>query len=151
MINEIFVTSEEVELVEEILEKNNIAEDVLQTLIFCKYYDLEIESEIISNFNYECDEIVYEVDEIDYHYNPLKFIDDESDDFYNALDYYYDEVLNNELSGLSKIIKESINYDVLDELIREKYDDFDENGSLICIHLYIDDDFKDVYYINDIF
>ena len=121
MINRIYVTSEEVNLEKEILEKNNIEEDVLKTLIFCKYYDLEIKSEVISNFEYEFDEIVYELDEIDYNYNSLKFID-ESDDFYNALDYYYDEVLDNELSGLSKIIKESIDYDVLVELLREKYD-----------------------------
>ena len=61
MINRIYVTSEEVNLVKEILEENKIEEDVLKTLIFCKYYDLEIKSEIISNFNYELDdEIVYE-------------------------------------------------------------------------------------------
>ena len=146
MINRIYVTSEEVNLVKEILEENKIEEDVLKTLIFCKYYDLEIKSEVISNFKYEFDEIIYESDEIDYNYNSLKFID-ESDDFYNALDYYYDEVLDNELSGLSEIIKESINYDVLIELIREKYDDFDENGSLEAIYLHIDGYFEETYYI----
>ena len=125
MINRIYVTSEEVNLVKEILEENKIEENVLKTLIFCKYYDLEIKSEIISNFNYEFDEIVYEFDDVDY--NSLKFIDDESYDFENALDDYYNEVLVNELTGVSEIIKESINYNVLDELIREKYDDFDEN------------------------
>ena len=145
MINKIYVTSEEVNLVKEILEENKIEEDVLKTLIFCKYYDLEIKSEVISNFKYEFDEIIYESDEIDYNYNSLKFID-ESDDFYNALDYYYDEVLDNELSGLSKIIKESIDYDVLVELIREKYD-FDENGSLEAIYLHIDGYFEETYYI----
>ena len=67
----------------------------LKTLIFCKYYDLEIKSEVISNFeyDYELDEIVYEFDDIDYNYNSLRFIDDESDDFENALDDYYNEVL----------------------------------------------------------
>ena len=147
MINKIYVTSEEVNLVKEILEENKIEEDVLKTLIFCKYYDLEIKSEVISNFEYEFDEIVYELDEIDYNYNSLKFIDDESDDFYDALDYYYDEALDNELAGVSKIIKESIDYDVLGELIREKYDDFDENGSLEAIYLYIDCYFEGTYYI----
>ena len=147
MINKIYVTSEEVNLVKEILEENKIEEDVLKTLIFCKYYDLEIKSEVISNFEYKFDEIVYEFDEIDYNYNSLKFINDESYDYYDALDYYYDEVLNNELSGLSEIIKESINYDVLSELIREKYDDFDENGSLEAIYLHIDGYFEETYYI----
>ena len=147
MINKIYVTSEEVNLVKEILEENKIEEDVLKTLIFCKYYDLEIKSEVISNFEYEFDEIVYELDEIDYNYNSLKFIDDESYDFENALDDYYNEVLVKELTGVSEIIKESINYDVLGEFIREKYDDFDENGSLEAIYLYIDDYFEGIYYI----
>lgn len=145
MINKIYVTSEEVNLVKEILEENKIEEDVLKTLVFCKYYDLEIKSEVISNFEY--DEIIYESDEINYNYNSLKFIDDESDNFYDALDYYYDEALDNELSGVSKIIKESIDYDVLGELIREKYDDFDENGSLEVIYLHIDGYFEGTYYI----
>lgn len=147
MINRIYVTSEEVNLVEEILEKSEIEENVLKTLIFCKYYDLEIKSEVISNFEYEFDEIVYEFDEIDYNYNSLRFIDEESNDYYNALDYYYDGLLNNELNGVSEIIKESINYDTLSELIREKYDDFDENGSLEAIYLYIDGYFEETYYI----
>ena len=147
MINRIFVTSEEVNLVKEILEENKIEENVLKTLVFCKYYDLEIKSEVISNFEYEFDEIVYEFDEIDYNYNSLRFIDKESDDYFDALDYYYDDVLNNELNGVSKIIKESINYDVLSELVREKYDDFDENGNLEAIYLYIDGYFKETYYI----
>ena len=147
MINRIFVTSEEVNLVKEILEENKIEENVLKTLVFCKYYDLEIKSEVISNFEYEFDEIVYEFDEIDYNYNSLRFIDKESDDYWNAFDYYYDDVLNNELNGVSKIIKESINYDVLSELVREKYDDFDENGNLEAIYLYIDGYFKETYYI----
>ena len=147
MINRIYVTSEEVNLVKEILEENKIEEDVLKTLIFCKYYDLEIKSEVISNFKYEFDEIIYESDEIDYNYNSLRFIDEESDDYFNALDYYYDELLNDELNGVSEIIKESINYDVLSELIREKYDDFDENGSLEAIYLYIDCYFEGTYYI----
>ena len=142
MINRIFVTSEEVNLVKEILEENKIEENVLKTLVFCKYYDLEIKSEVISNFEYEFDEIVYEFDEIDYNYNSLRFIDKESDDYFDALDYYYDDVLNNELNGVSKIIKESINYDVLSELVREKYDDFDENGNLEAIYLYIDGYFR---------
>ena len=147
MINKIYVTSEEVNLVKEILEENKIEENVLKTLIFCKYYDLEIKSEIISNFNYEFDKIVYEFDDVDYNYNSLKFIDDESYDFENALDDYYNEVLVKELTGVSEIIKESINYDVLGEFIREKYDDFDENGSLEAIYLYIDDYFEGIYYI----
>ena len=147
MINKIYVTSEEVNLVKEILEENKIEEDVLKTLIFCKYYDLEIKSEVISNFEYEFDEIVYELDEIDYNYNSLRFIDEESDDYFDALDYYYDELLNDELNGVSEIIKESINYDVLSELIREKYDDFDENGSLEAIYLHIDGYFEETYYI----
>ena len=140
MINRIYVTSEEVNLVKEILEKNKIEENVLETLIFCKYYNLEIKSEVISNFEYE-------FDEIDYNYNSLRFIDEESYDFENALDDYYNEVLVNELTGVSEIIKESINYDVLDELIREKYDDFDENGSLEAIYLYVDGYFEKTYYI----
>ena len=140
MINRIYVTSEEVNLVKEILEKNKIEENVLETLIFCKYYNLEIKSEVISNFEYE-------FDEIDYNYNSLRFIDEESYDFENALDDYYNEVLVNELTGVSEIIKESINYDVLGELIREKYDDFDENGSLEAIYLYVDGYFEKTYYI----
>ena len=147
MINRIFVTSEEVNLVKEILEENKIEENVLKTLIFCKYYDLEIKSEVISNFEYEFDEIIYKSDEIDYNYNSLKFIDDESYYFEDALDDYYNEVLVNELSGVSEIIKDSINYDVLSELIREKYDDFDENGSLEVIYLHIDGYFEETYYI----
>ena len=147
MINRIYVTSEEVNLVKEILEENKIEENVLKTLIFCKYYDLEIKSEVISNFEYEFDEIIYESDEIDYNYNSLRFIDEESNDFYNALDYYDEELLNNELSGISEIIKESINYDVLSELIREKYNDFDENGSLEAIYLHIDGYFEETYYV----
>ena len=147
MINRIYVTSEEVNLVKEILEENKIEENVLKTLIFCKYYDLEIKSEIISNFNYEFDEIVYEFDDVDYNYNSLKFIDDESYDFENALDDYYNEVLVNELTGVSEIIKESINYDVLGEFIREKYDDFDEYGSLEAIYLYVDRYFRKTYYV----
>ena len=146
MINRIYVTSEEVNLVEEIL-KNKIKENALKTLVFCKYYDLEIKSEVISNFEYELDEIIYEFDDIDYNYNSLRFIDDESDDFENALDDYYNEVLVDELSGVSEIIKDSINYDVLCELIREKYDDFDENGSLEAIYLYVDHYFEETYYI----
>ena len=146
MINRIYVTSEEVNLVEEIL-KNKIKENALKTLVFCKYYDLEIKSEVISNFEYGLDEIIYEFDDIDYNYNSLRFIDDESDDFENALDDYYNEVLVDELSGVSEIIKDSINYDVLCELIREKYDDFDENGSLEAIYLYVDHYFEETYYI----
>jgi hypothetical protein len=147
MINRIYVTSEEVDLVKEILEENKIEENVLKTLVFCKYYDLEIKSEVISNFEYEFDEIIYESDGIDYNYNSLRFIDDESDDYFDALDYYYDDVLNNELNGVSEIIKESINYNVLSELVREKYNDFDENGSLEAIYLYIDGYFEETYYI----
>ena len=147
MINKIYVTSEEVNLVKEILEENKIEEDVLKTLIFCKYYDLEIKSEVISDFEYEFDEIVYELEEIDYNYNSLRFIDEESDDYFDALDYYYDELLNDELNEVSEIIKESINYDVLSELIREKYDDFDENGSLEAIYLHMDGYFEETYYI----
>ena len=140
MINRIYVTSEEVNLVKEILEKDKLEENVLETLIFCKYYNLEIKSEVISNFEYE-------FDEIDYNYNSLRFIDEESDDFYNTLDDYYNEILVDELYGVSEIIKESIDYDVLGELIREKYDDFDENGSLEVIYLHIDGYFEGTYYI----
>ena len=147
MINRIYVTSEEVNLVKEILEENKIEENVLKTLVFCKYYDLEIKSEVISNFEYELDKIVYEFDDIDYNYNSLKFIDAESYDFENTLDDYYNEILVDELSGVSEIIKESINYDVLSELIREKCDDFDENGSLEAIYLYVDGYFVETYYI----
>lgn len=147
MINRIYVTSEEVDLVKEILEENKIEENVLKTLVFCKYYDLEIKSEVISNFEYEFDEIIYESDEIDYNYNSLRFIDDESYDYCDALDDYYNEILVNELDGVSEIIKESINYDTLSELVREKYDDFDENGSLEAIYLYIDGYFEETYYI----
>lgn len=144
MINRIYVTSEEVDLVKEILEENKIEENVLKTLIFCKYYDLEIKSEVISNFKYEFNEIVYEFNEIN---ESLIFIDDESYDYCDALDDYYNEILVNELDGVSEIIKESIKYDVLSELIREKYDDFDENGSLEAIYLYIDGYFEETYYI----
>ena len=101
---------------------------------------LEIKSEVISNFEYE-------FDEIDYNYNSLRFIDEESDDFSNTLDDYYNEILVDELYGVSEIIKDSINYDVLGELIREKYDDFDENGSLEVIYLHIDGYFEGTYYI----
>ena len=45
MINRIYVTSEEVNLVKEILEKDKLEENVLETLIFCKYYNLEIKSD----------------------------------------------------------------------------------------------------------
>ena len=149
MINRIFVTSEELNLVEEILEKNKmkkneIEENALKTLVYCKYYDLEIKSEVISNFKYEFNKIIYDFNET---YNILKFIDDESYDFENALDDYYNEVLVNELTGVSEIIKESINYDVLGEFIREKYDDFDEYGSLEAIYLYVDRYFRKTYYV----
>ena len=63
MINKIYVTSEEVNLVKEILEENKIEEDVLKTLIFCKYYDLEIKSEVISNFKYELGK--FNIDKVD--------------------------------------------------------------------------------------
>ena len=149
MINRIYVTSEEFNLVEEILEKNKmkkseIEENVLKTLVFCKYYDLEFKSEIISNFKYEFNEIVYEFNEIN---ESLIFIDDESYDYFDALDDYYNEILVNELDGVSEIIKESINYNILSELIRDEYDDFDENGSLEAIYLYIDGYFEETYYI----
>ena len=105
MINRIYVTSEELNLVEEILEKNKmkkseIEENVLKTLVFCKYYDLEFKSEIISNFKYEFNEIVYEFNEIN---ESLIFIDDESYDYFDALDDYYNEILVNELYK-SKIV-----------------------------------------------
>ena len=59
----------------------------------------------------------------------------------NKLNFYeyQDDVINS--------LKESILENGQMENAIAYLDDFDENGDLTCIHLYIDDDFKNIYYV----
>lgn len=143
IINEIFATSEEVQLVEEYLQENNIYEDELQIIVFCKHFDIEI---ILENLN----KIEYLISDQTLNFEneyQLRFISDDSQELEEAVYDYYDSVKDAELHGVSEIIYNSIDMETFDEQIREYYDSFDEDGSLDTIYLYIDNYFKEAYYV----
>lgn len=143
IINEIFATSEEVQLVEEYLQENNIYEDELQIIVFCKHFDIEI---ILENLN----KIEYLIHDQTLNFEneyKLRFISDDSQEFEEAAYDYYDTMKDTELDGLSEIILNSIDPETFDEQIRENYDNFDDDGILDTIYLYIDNYFKKSYYV----
>jgi len=143
LINEIFATSEEVQLVKEYLQENNICEDELQMIVFCKHFDIEITLENLNKIKYLTD---YQALNFENEYQ-LGFISDDTQEFEEAVDDYYDSVRDAELYGLSEVIYNSIDMETLDEQIRENYYSFDEDGSLDTIYLYIDNYFKEAYYV----
>lgn len=143
IINEIFATSEEVQLVEEYLQENNIYEDELQIIVFCKHFDIEI---ILENLN----KIEYLISDQTLNFEneyQLRFISDDSQELEEAFYDYYESMKDAELYGVSEIIYNSIDMETFDELIRENYDSFDDDGSLDTIYLYIDNYFKEAYYV----
>jgi hypothetical protein len=143
IINEIFATSEEVQLVEEYLQENNIWEDELQIIVFCKHFDIEI---ILENLN----KIEYLISDQTLNFEneyQLRFISDDSEELEEAVYDYYDSIKDAELGGVSEVIYNSIDMETLDELIRENYENFDEDGSLDTIYLYIDNYFKEAFYV----
>ena len=143
IINEIFATSEEVQLVEEYLQENNIYEDELQIIVFCKHFDIEI---ILENLN----KIEYLISDQTLNFEneyQLRFISDDSQELEEAVYDYYDSMKDAELCCVSEIIYNSIDMETFDELIRENYENFDDDGSLDTIYLYIDNYFKEAYYV----
>lgn len=143
IINEIFATSEEVQLVEEYLQENNIWEDELQIIVFCKHFDIEITLENLNKIEYLISDQTLNF-ENEYQ---LRFISDDSEELEEAVYDYYDSIKDAELGGVSEVIYNSIDMETLDELIRENYENFDEDGSLDTIYLYIDNYFKEAFYV----
>ena len=146
MIEHIYITSEEIDLINEYLQNHPSLSDVdeLQLSIFCKFLDIDL---TLKNLN----KIQVSLNNFTYEDKNLEFISEYSYEFSEIVNEYYDNVISKELSHLPDYVVEALNLDTFYESVINEYDDFDKNGSLICIHLYVDDDFKNIYYLNDIF
>lgn len=145
MIEHIYITSEEVNLLTEYLENYPSLSDVdeLQLSMFCKYLNIDL---TLKNLN----KIQVSFNNFTFENKSLEFISKYSNEFNKIINEYYDNVVQEELGNLPDYVVDALNLNIFYENIIKEYNVFDENGNLICIHLYIDDDFKNIYYLNDI-
>ena len=145
MIEHIYITSEEVNLLTEYLEKHPSLSDVdeLQLSMFCKYLDIDLTLKNLNKIQVSFNNFTFED-------KNLEFISEYSNEFNKIVNEYYDNVIQEELDNLPDYVVDALNLNTFYENVINECDDFDENGNLICIHLYIDDDFKNIYYVNDI-
>ena len=145
MIEHIYITSEEVNLLTEYLEKHPSLSDVdeLQLSMFCKYLDIDLTLKNLNKIQVSFNNFTFED-------KNLEFISEYSNEFNKIINEYYDNVVQEELDNLPDYVVGALNLNTFYENIIKKYNVFDENVNLICIHLYIDDDFKNIYYVNDI-
>lgn len=146
MIEHIYITSEELNLLTEYLQNYPSLSDVdeLQLSIFCKFLDIDL---TLKNLN----KIQVSLNNFTFENNSLEFISKYSNEFNKIINEYYDNVVQEELDNLPDYVVDALNLNTFYENIIKEYNVFDENVNLICIHLYIDDDFKNIYYLNDIF
>lgn len=146
MIEHIYITSEEIDLINEYLENHPSLSDVdeLQLIMFCKYLNIDL---TLKNLN----KIQVSFNNFTFENKSLEFISKYSNEFNKIINEYYDNVVQEELDNLPDYVVDALNLNTFYENIIKEYNVFDENVNLICIHLYIDDDFKNIYYLNDIF
>ena len=142
MIEHVYITSEEIDLLNEYLEKHPSLSDVdeLQLSVFCEYLNIDL---TLKNLN----KIKYFLNNFTFEDKNLEFISEYTNEFNKIVDEYYDNVVSEELSHLPDYVVDALNLDTFYKNIINECDDFDENGDLTCIHLYIDDDFKNIYYV----
>lgn len=146
MIEHIYITSEELNLLTEYLEKHPSLFDVdeLQLIMFCKYLNIDLTLKNLNKIQVSFNNFTFED-------KNLEFISKYSNEFNKIINEYYDNVVQEELNNLPDYVVDALNLNTFYENIIKEYNVFDENRNLICIHLYIDDDFKNIYYLNDIF
>ena len=146
MIEHIYITSEELNLLTEYLENYPSLSDIdeLQLIMFCKYLNIDL---TLKNLN----KIQVSFNNFTFENKSLEFISKYSNEFNKIINEYYDNVVQEELDNLPDYVVDALNLNTFYENIIKEYNVFDENVNLICIHLYIDDDFKNIYYLNDIF
>ena len=146
MIEHIYITSEEINLLTEYLENYPSLSDVdeLQLSMFCKYLNIDLTLKNLNKIQVSFNNFTFED-------KSLKFISKYSNEFNKIINEYYNNVVQEELDNLPDYVVDALNLNTFYENIIKEYNVFDENVNLICIHLYIDDDFKNIYYVNDIF
>lgn len=146
MIEHIYITSEEIDLINEYLQNHSSLSDVdeLQLSMFCKYLNIDLTLKNLNKIQVSFNNFTFED-------KSLEFISKYSNEFNKIINEYYDNVVQEELDNLPDYVVDALNLNTFYENIIKEYNVFDENVNLICIHLYIDDDFKNIYYLNDIF
>lgn len=146
MIEHIYITSEELNLLTEYLQNHPSLSDVdeLQLSMFCKYLNIDLTLKNLNKIQVSFNNFTFED-------KSLKFISKYSNEFNKIINEYYDNVVQEKLNNLPDYVVDALNLNTFYENIIKEYNVFDENVNLICIHLYIDDDFKNIYYLNDIF
>ena len=146
MIEHIYITSEEIDLINEYLQNHPSLSDVdeLQLSMFCKYLNIDLTLKNLNKIQVSFNNFTFED-------KSLKFISKYSNEFNKIINEYYDNVVQEELDNLPDYVVDALKKNTFYENIIKEYNVFDENVNLICIHLYLDDDFKNIYYLNDIF
>jgi hypothetical protein len=112
--------------------------------MFCKYLNIDLTLKNLNKIQVSFNNFTFED-------KNLEFISKYSNEFNKIINEYYDNVVQEELDNLPDYVVDALNLNTFYENIIKEYNVFDENRNLICIHLYIDDDFKNIYYLNDIF
>lgn len=139
----IYTTSEKIELVNEYLQKNTLLShvDELEIIIFCEYLNIDLTLENLNKIQVISDSFIFED-------KNLKFISEESDELNEIVSSYYDKVASEELYNLPNYVVDALNLSQFYENVIHEYNDFEENGTLMCIYLYIDDVFENIYYVD---
>ena len=142
MIEHVYITSEKIDLLNEYLEKHPSLSDVdeLQLSVFCEYLDIDLTLKNLNKIQVSFNNFTFED-------KSLEFISKYSNEFNKIINEYYDNVVQEELDNLPDDVVDALNLNTFYENIIKEYNVFDENVNLTCIHLYIDDDFKNIYYV----
>lgn len=142
MIEYVCITSEEIDLLNEYLQNHPSLSNVdeLQLSVFCEYLDVDL---TLKNLN----KIQVFLNNFTFEDKNLEFISEYSNEFKEIVNEYYDDIISEKLNDLPDCVVDALNLNTFYENVINECDDFDENGDLTCIHLYIDDVFENIYYI----
>lgn len=138
IIDNIYVSSEELELVQDYLDKHDelwiSAEQIAVTLI---YFEFEI-----NNANLET--VVIEDGSVSIQDHTLTFLN--NDIVEERRNIFYDGCIDEEKSNSSDLIRESLNEGQLLNNVYQYYS-FEEESSTDVINFYIDEEFESEYYV----
>lgn len=138
IIDNIYVSSEELELIQDYLDKHDelwtSAEQIAIALI---YFEFEI-----NNANLET--VVIEDGSVSIQDHTLTFLN--NDIVEDRRNIFYDGCIDEEKSNLSEFMRDSLDEDKLQENVYEAYS-FEEDSDTDVINFYIDNEFELEYYV----
>lgn len=138
IIDNIYVSSEELELIQDYLDKHDelwiSAEQIAIALI---YFEFEI-----NNANLET--VVIEDGSVSIQDHTLTFLN--NDIVEERRNIFYDGCIDEEKSNLSEFMRDSLDEDKLQKNVYEAYS-FEEDSDTDVINFYIDNEFELEYYV----